>query len=90
MVPVMYKGVAQMLWPAAGRSVESHLIDLERRGLVAREGRQGRLDAALGRFPVRHDQPVLRKSPKMDEPNRAVTPVFLRHPAIACGGPAPG
>ena len=40
MVPVMYKGVAQMLWPAAGRSVEAHLIDLERRGLVAREGGQ--------------------------------------------------
>ena len=38
MVPQMYKGVAQMLWPAAGRSVEAHLIDLERRGLVAREG----------------------------------------------------
>ena len=38
MVPQMYKGVAQMLWLAAGRSVEAHLIDLERRGLVAREG----------------------------------------------------
>ena len=38
MVPLMYKGVAEMLWPAAGRSVEAHLIDLHRRGLVTREG----------------------------------------------------
>ena len=38
MVPQMYKGVAQMLWPAAGRSVLAHLIDLERRSVVTREG----------------------------------------------------
>jgi len=34
MVPHMYKGVDERLWPAAGRSVHAHLIDLERRGLV--------------------------------------------------------
>jgi glyoxylase-like metal-dependent hydrolase (beta-lactamase superfamily II) len=38
MVPQMYKGVAQMLWPSAGRSVLAHLIDLERRSVVSREG----------------------------------------------------
>ena len=38
MVPRMYKGVDQGLWPAAGRSVLAHLIDLERRGLVVRDG----------------------------------------------------
>ena len=32
----MYKGVDERLWPAAGQSVKAHLIDLERRGLVAR------------------------------------------------------
>ncbi|MCK9540608.1 MAG: MBL fold metallo-hydrolase [Novosphingobium sp.] len=36
MVPRMYKGVDEQLWPAAGRSVLAHLIDLERRGRVAR------------------------------------------------------
>ena len=36
MVPQMYKGVDQRLWPAAGRSVLAHLIDLEKRGLVRR------------------------------------------------------
>jgi glyoxylase-like metal-dependent hydrolase (beta-lactamase superfamily II) len=35
-VPSMYKGVDQRLWPAAGQSVKAHLIDLERRGLVDR------------------------------------------------------
>ena len=35
MVPQMYKGVAEQLWPAAGRSVHAHLIDLAHRGLVA-------------------------------------------------------
>ena len=35
MVPRMYKGVDHRLWPAAGRSVLAHLIDMERRGLVA-------------------------------------------------------
>jgi glyoxylase-like metal-dependent hydrolase (beta-lactamase superfamily II) len=38
MVPRMYKGVDEQLWPAAGRSVHAHLIDLERRGRVTREG----------------------------------------------------
>jgi glyoxylase-like metal-dependent hydrolase (beta-lactamase superfamily II) len=34
MVPHMYKGVNQRLWPAAGRSVLAHLIDLRDRGVV--------------------------------------------------------
>ncbi|BBC72106.1 MBL fold metallo-hydrolase [Altererythrobacter sp. B11] len=38
LVPAMYKGVAEVLWPAAGQSVRAHLIDLERRGQVARSG----------------------------------------------------
>ncbi|MBW8784092.1 MAG: MBL fold metallo-hydrolase [Novosphingobium sp.] len=38
MVPQMYKGVDEQLWPAAGRSVLAHLIDLERRGRVSRIG----------------------------------------------------
>ena len=37
LVPQMYKGVAPHLWPAAGRSVLAHLIDLERRLMVSRE-----------------------------------------------------
>jgi glyoxylase-like metal-dependent hydrolase (beta-lactamase superfamily II) len=36
LVPQMYKGLDARLWPAAGQSVKAHLIDLERRGLVAR------------------------------------------------------
>ena len=36
MVPQMYKGVDRQLWPAAGRSVLAHLIDLEARGMVLR------------------------------------------------------
>lgn len=36
MVPEMYKGVDKRLYPAAGRSVLAHLIDLERRGEVMR------------------------------------------------------
>lgn len=36
MVPQMYKGVDQRLWPAAGRSVLAHLIDLEKRGITSR------------------------------------------------------
>ena len=36
MVPHMYKGVDERLWPAAGRSVLAHLIDLEKRGITAR------------------------------------------------------
>jgi glyoxylase-like metal-dependent hydrolase (beta-lactamase superfamily II) len=38
LVPAMYKGVAQYLWPAAGQSVLAHLLDLERQGRVARSG----------------------------------------------------
>jgi glyoxylase-like metal-dependent hydrolase (beta-lactamase superfamily II) len=38
LVPVMYKAVAEHLWPAAGQSVLAHLIDLERRGRVERSG----------------------------------------------------
>jgi hypothetical protein len=34
----MYKGVNPWLWPAANLSVKAHLLDLERRGLVARSG----------------------------------------------------
>ena len=36
MVPLMYKGVDARLWPAAGRSVLAHLLDLEKHGLVSR------------------------------------------------------
>src|SRR3569832_63925 len=36
LVPQMYKGVSQILWPAAGLSVKAHLLDLERREAVAR------------------------------------------------------
>lgn len=36
MVPLMYKGVDERLWPAAGRSVLAHLIDLEKRGITVR------------------------------------------------------
>ena len=38
LVPQMYKGLDERLWPAAGQSVKAHLIDLERRSLVARSG----------------------------------------------------
>jgi len=38
MVPLMYKGVDQRLWPAAERSVLAHLIDLERKGRATRSG----------------------------------------------------
>jgi glyoxylase-like metal-dependent hydrolase (beta-lactamase superfamily II) len=36
LVPQMYKGLDERLWPAAGQSVKAHLIDLERRAAVAR------------------------------------------------------
>lgn len=36
MVPQMYKGTDERLWPAAARSILAHLIDLERRALVLR------------------------------------------------------
>lgn len=38
MVAKMYKGIDPRLHGAAGRSVLSHLIDLERRGIVSRDG----------------------------------------------------
>jgi glyoxylase-like metal-dependent hydrolase (beta-lactamase superfamily II) len=38
MVPNMYKGVDKGLWPAAERSVLAHLIDLERKQRVRRDG----------------------------------------------------
>lgn len=37
MVPNMYKGLDERLWPAAGRSVLAHLLDLEKRGVTARD-----------------------------------------------------
>ena len=36
LVPQMYKGVDERLWPAAALSVKAHLLDLERRGAAAR------------------------------------------------------
>jgi glyoxylase-like metal-dependent hydrolase (beta-lactamase superfamily II) len=38
MVPHMYKGVDKRLWPAAGRSVLAHLIDLADRSVVLQTG----------------------------------------------------
>ena len=38
LVPIMYKGLIEQLWPAAGQSVMAHLLDLERRALVNRSG----------------------------------------------------
>jgi glyoxylase-like metal-dependent hydrolase (beta-lactamase superfamily II) len=46
MVPGMYKGVDERLYPAAARSVLAHLIDLANRGLAEREGEAWRLAAA--------------------------------------------
>lgn len=40
MVPQMYKGIDQRLWPAAGRSVHAHLIDLAGRGEVVERGEE--------------------------------------------------
>jgi glyoxylase-like metal-dependent hydrolase (beta-lactamase superfamily II) len=45
MVEQMYKGLDPKLFPAAGRSVLAHLIDLDLRGLVASEGEEWRLAA---------------------------------------------
>lgn len=45
MVPRMYKGVDERLWPAAGRSVLAHLIDLDRRGFVTPVGEEWLLAA---------------------------------------------
>ncbi|MWV27234.1 MBL fold metallo-hydrolase [Erythrobacter sp. GH3-10] len=38
LVPVMYKGINEKLWPAAAQSVHAHLLDMERRGTVIRSG----------------------------------------------------
>ncbi|GLK43651.1 MULTISPECIES: MBL fold metallo-hydrolase [Novosphingobium] len=46
MVPLMYKGVDERLWPAAGRSVLAHLLDLEKRGITTRREDQWTLIAA--------------------------------------------
>ena len=45
MVPLMYKGVDERLWPAAGRSVHAHLIDLAHRGVVSETGEDWHLTA---------------------------------------------
>lgn len=45
MVAGMYKGIDPRLHPAAGRSVLAHLIDLEARGKVARDGDHWQLAA---------------------------------------------
>ncbi len=47
MVALMYAGIDARLHGAAGRSVLAHLIDLERRGLVAPEGEGWRLVAPV-------------------------------------------
>lgn len=41
-IPQMYKGLDERLIPAAEMSVTAHLIDLERRGMVAKTGDQWR------------------------------------------------
>ena len=38
-IPEMYKGLDERLIPAAQMSVEAHLLDLENRGLVQRDGK---------------------------------------------------
>jgi glyoxylase-like metal-dependent hydrolase (beta-lactamase superfamily II) len=43
MVETMYEGTDPRLFPAAGRSVLAHLVDLEARGLVRGEGESWRL-----------------------------------------------
>ena len=45
MVPEMYKGTDPVLYPAAGMSVLAHLIDLEQRGKVGRDGESWKLAA---------------------------------------------
>jgi len=46
MVEQMYKGIDERLYPAAGRSVLAHLIDLRDRGIVMDEGERWRLSPA--------------------------------------------
>src|SRR5690606_35028215 len=38
LVPQMYKGLPEVLLPAAGQSVLAHLIEMEQRGVVMRSG----------------------------------------------------
>jgi glyoxylase-like metal-dependent hydrolase (beta-lactamase superfamily II) len=45
MVERMYEGVDKRLYPAAGRMVLAHLLDLELRGKVARDGERWKLAA---------------------------------------------
>ena len=45
-VPRMYQAVDRALWPAAGRSVLAHLIDLERRGITTTRDERWSLLAA--------------------------------------------
>ncbi|MDB5700511.1 MAG: fold metallo-hydrolase [Sphingomonadales bacterium] len=45
MVPRMYAGIDKGLYPAAGRSVLAHLIDLENRGKAVRDGLTWRIEA---------------------------------------------
>jgi glyoxylase-like metal-dependent hydrolase (beta-lactamase superfamily II) len=46
MIPVMYKGVPEFLWPAAAQSVHAHLIELARQGSVAEQGEVWHLTTA--------------------------------------------
>ncbi|MDB5698555.1 MAG: fold metallo-hydrolase [Alphaproteobacteria bacterium] len=45
MVEHMYEGIDKRLYPAAGRMVLAHLLDLEARGKVARDGERWKLAA---------------------------------------------
>ena len=45
MVKAMYKGTDPRLFPAAGRSVLAHLVDLQARGLVRSDGESWMLAA---------------------------------------------
>ena len=45
LVPRMYKGVDERLWPAAAQSVLGHLIELERQGRARRDGKAWALSA---------------------------------------------
>jgi glyoxylase-like metal-dependent hydrolase (beta-lactamase superfamily II) len=47
LVPRMYQAVDRALWPAAGRSVLAHLMDMERRGLTVRADEVWSLAAAV-------------------------------------------
>ncbi|MEL1249346.1 MBL fold metallo-hydrolase [Aurantiacibacter gilvus] len=47
LIPVMYKGVDERLWPAATQSVLAHLLDLEKRGMVSRSGQAWQVSGAI-------------------------------------------